>query len=161
MFLTSSSRLIIYKDLTIGIPRVHFEGGVCILLNIWHTYFMKNAYCYKKLTISRESPYIDVVFPKKIIIIAVDLVSLQAAWKMAKNTKNGQNSSFRARFQATHTTSTKTFDACGRKLIRSCCRKKIHGKTLKTHRVMAQEPLKTHIFTLPTSKNRSSDRPLR
>ena len=77
-----------------------------------------------------------------------------------KRQKNGQNLSLRARFQATHTTCSKTFDVCGKRLITSCYRKKFHGKILKTHRVMPKKPLKMHIFNLPPVENGSRDKPL-
>ena len=75
MFLTSSSEI----DNLQGPDHRNSEGaflkvGVCFFLNICKTHNVM-----KKSTIPCESTYIGVVFPKKFIIIAVDLVSLQAA----------------------------------------------------------------------------------
>ena len=38
-------------------------------------------------------------------------------WKMVKTPQNGQILHFRVRFQATHTTSTRTFNVCSKRLI--------------------------------------------
>ena len=83
MFLTSSSEI----DNLQGPDHRNSEGaflkvGVYISLSICKTHNIM-----KKATIPRESTYISVVFLKKIIVIAVDLVPLRTALKMVKITK--------------------------------------------------------------------------
>lgn len=122
--------------------------GVCNLSNRCKThYVMKNS------TIPRESTYICAVFPKEIIVIAVDLASMNCM-------KNGQRHKIRALELASRPSTTLLLKVL-MSVISVLLQKKISWKKLKTRRVMAKKPRKTHILTLTTVENRSRDRPLR